>query len=118
MKKKELGITKGNVSVIADTTYPSLHQIWSNIGDKETFPTYIAKTCYAIQSEQNANLIADAFNTANKCGLLPSELLEQRVELLDALEKVKSELCAASEKYRFDSEYYKLADDIINQIER
>lgn len=35
----------------------------------------------------NANLIADAGNTTNKCGLLPSELLEQRDELLSMLRK-------------------------------
>lgn len=33
----------------------------------------------------NAQLIADAGTTANKCGLLPSELLEQRDELLNKL---------------------------------
>lgn len=32
----------------------------------------------------NAKLIADAGTTTNKCGLLPSELLEQRDELLEA----------------------------------
>ena len=32
--------------------------------------------------EDNANLIVDAFNTVNKCDLLPSKLLEQRGELL------------------------------------
>jgi hypothetical protein len=35
--------------------------------------------------EGNADLITDAGNTANKCGLLPSELLEQRDELLNVL---------------------------------
>lgn len=32
---------------------------------------------------QNAGLILDAFNTANECGLMPSELLRQRNELLE-----------------------------------
>ncbi len=39
------------------------------------------------EEEMNANaqLIADAGTTANKCGLLPSELLKQRDELIEAL---------------------------------
>ena len=38
----------------------------------------------------DAILIADAGNTAQLCGLLPSELLKQRDELLDALKALKS----------------------------
>ena len=38
---------------------------------------------------ENANLISDAGTTANKCGLLPSELLKQRNELLEVLELTK-----------------------------
>lgn len=38
--------------------------------------------------EANAKLIADAGTTANKCGLLPSELLKQRYELLAELKHV------------------------------
>ena len=37
------------------------------------------------EGKANAKLIADAGNTANKCGLLPSELLEQRNDLIEAL---------------------------------
>ena len=40
------------------------------------------------ESEGNALLIANAFNTTNSCGLLPSELLKQRDELLEALKKL------------------------------
>lgn len=36
----------------------------------------------------NAELIVDAFNTSNKTGLLPSELLQQRDELLNACRRV------------------------------
>ena len=36
----------------------------------------------------NAQLIADAFNTSNKCDMLPSELLEQRNELLGMLQNI------------------------------
>ena len=37
------------------------------------------------EGKSNAKLIADAGTTANKCGLLPSELLAQRDDLLEAL---------------------------------
>lgn len=37
------------------------------------------------EAAANAKLIADAGTTANKCGLMPSELLEQRNDLLEAL---------------------------------
>lgn len=37
------------------------------------------------EERNNAILIADAGNTAQKCGLLSSELLKQRDELLEAL---------------------------------
>lgn len=42
--------------------------------------------------EANALFIADAGTTANKCGLLPSELLKQRNELMEALRKTKEQL--------------------------
>ena len=37
----------------------------------------------------NASLICDAGNTYQKCGLLPSELLEQRDELLQTLQQIE-----------------------------
>lgn len=40
------------------------------------------------ESKENANLIADAGTTINKCDLFPSELLEQRDELLEALKEL------------------------------
>lgn len=42
--------------------------------------------------EANALFIADAGTTANKCGLLPSELLKQRDELRDALDNLTKEI--------------------------
>ncbi len=57
--------------------------------------------------EGNAKLIADAGNTAQKCDLLPSELLKQRDDLLNTLSLlIKSidpqDVCAI----RFGSDYY------------
>lgn len=64
----------------------------------------------------NAKLIADAGTTANKCGLLPSELLEQRDELLEALQK----MCEYHEKMatwdKGDNGYYS-AKKLIQKIE-
>ena len=41
------------------------------------------------EAEHNAELICDAGNTAQKCGLLPSELLRQRDELREALKQIR-----------------------------
>jgi len=40
------------------------------------------------ETETVGELIADAGNTAQKCGLLPSELMKQRDELLEALKEL------------------------------
>lgn len=40
----------------------------------------------------NAQLIVDAGNTINKCDLLPSELLEQRNLLLEALIRIRKSI--------------------------
>ncbi len=50
--------------------------------DKERVYSYTPVT------NANAELIADAGNTIQKCGLLPSELLEQRDRLLAALKEL------------------------------
>ena len=39
-------------------------------------------------SHPNAELIADAFNTISECDLLPSKLLKQRNEMLEALQEM------------------------------
>lgn len=46
------------------------------------------------EREANALLIADAGTTANKCGLLPSELLRQRDELREIAEKILEDINA------------------------
>lgn len=55
--------------------------------------TYSFISCIDSKEQQcNAKLIADAGTTANKCGLLPSEILEQRNELLEALKELYGSL--------------------------
>lgn len=46
--------------------------------------------CYGeeIEAKENANLVIDAFSTIDKCDLFPSQLLEQRNEMLMMLHKV------------------------------
>lgn len=83
--KKKLGITKGECKIDHSKT-----GLLSNIyvGSK-----YVAEVkSYGINANptkqeriKNSELIADAFNTANKCGLLPSDLLKQRDDLLSCL---------------------------------
>ena len=77
---KELGITKGEwqyrdhfsdgIVETEDTIIGHLMK-WGSPGE---------------ELQANATLICDAGNTAQKCGLLPSELLQQRDELKEALE--------------------------------
>ena len=85
---KELGITKGEWYWDGDPT---------NYDHKNEAPWLIAGGVPIITGEIEAknkadvDLIVDAGNTAQKCGLLPSELLQQRDELKEALiEAVKT----------------------------
>ena len=79
---KELGITKGEWYWDGDPT---------NYDHKNEAPWLIAGGVTIITDELEAknkadvDLIVDAGNTAQKCGLLPSELLQQRDELKEAL---------------------------------
>ena len=86
---KDLGITKG------EWTTTKVYYAGEKISIRKNNRNDIVwAICQDIESnidmEQlaNADLIADAGNTAQKCGLLPSELLEQRDELLKALQAV------------------------------
>lgn len=75
---KELGITKGEWK--AEELFGDLVVRTSN---------EIIVDMASINEDKDAALIADAGNTAQKCGLLPSELLQQRDELREALAEQK-----------------------------
>ncbi len=62
-----------------------------------------SKMISQLEKEANAQLIADAGTTANKCGLLPSELLEQRNELLETLQGTMKALKRMIDKYNPDT---------------
>lgn len=73
---KELGITKGEWAI----TRSGMDWV------VRANPTAIARIYSSWECEDaDAELICDAGNTAQKCGLLPSELLRQRDELKEAV---------------------------------
>ena len=85
---KELGITKGEWQLDELTNGVSVST--KDVDDGGDIicdaPEYaeISMTRW----RYNAALIIDAGNTAQKCGLLPSELLRQRDELREALKQI------------------------------
>lgn len=80
---KELGITKGETFVLRN------QPVQSNGFYIETDSAYIGEVGggYLTLDQYKAigELLIDGANTAQKCGLLPSELLQQRDELREAL---------------------------------
>lgn len=64
------------------------------------------------QCKANAELFLDAGNTANKCDLLPSELLIQRDELLHSLTKALNDFKNST----WTEETYKLIEGTIEKI--
>ena len=78
---KELGITKGEWVV---EQYGGYYTLQNRIG-YEGDDLLSSEGVGSFTAEHNAELCCDAGNTAQKCGLLPSELLQQRDELREAL---------------------------------
>ena len=76
---KELGITKGEWVV---EQYGGYYTLQNRIG-YEGDDLLSSEGVGSFTAEHNAELCCDAGNTAQKCGLLPSELLQQRDELRD-----------------------------------
>lgn len=80
---KELGITKGKWVGVDYAGHYSL----------QVAPFYGARDLLdedkTNEAEANMKLCCDAGNTAQKCGLLPSELLKQRNELKEELAEQK-----------------------------
>ena len=52
------------------------------------FDKNIGNQSHIEENENNAKLIADAGTTANKCGKLPSQLLQENEEMKAMLEKI------------------------------
>lgn len=73
MKKKEYLMTENVGSICIHTTeMNSICDFWKESEDRS-------------EPFRLSEIALDAFNTANKCGLLPSELLRQNQKLLSAL---------------------------------
>lgn len=54
----------------------------------------------ADEANANGELIIDAGNTIQSCGLLPSQLLKQRNEMKEALKQVRSyDICCYSDSW-------------------
>ena len=89
---KELGITKGEWFWDGDPSNydPQEEAPWLVAGDRAEKIVIYGEI--KIANKKDAELIADAGNTAQKCGLLPSELLQQRDELREALKWVKESI--------------------------
>ena len=85
---KDLGITKGEWFWDGDPSNydPEQEAPWLVAGDKAEKIVIYGEI--KITNIKDAELIADAGNTAQKCGLLPSELLKQRDELIKALRQI------------------------------
>lgn len=98
---KELGITKGEWKYVLD-----------NI-DAVYCDGLLAET-YRDESEANAKLIADAGTTANKCGMLPSELLERYNEAIEVLKSAQPYI----EQYALESIKIRLEQTISKANER
>ena len=78
---KKLNITQGKWEFIEQTLLCGWKHLGKSIKQDVSKEELIA----------NEQLIIDAGNTAQKCDLLPSELLEQRDELLGALKEIKKD---------------------------
>lgn len=80
----KIGITGGTVVTDNSEGFPP-----NGMGhdDTEYYGGYLIAE--SILKKADAELIADAGTTANKCGLLPSEILKQRDELLEACKAAK-----------------------------
>ena len=85
---KELGITKGEWNVNGEYYRHKVMVNNSTIHVYHTVVTFDGVMVTYNNAKANAVLIADAGNTAQKCGLLPSELLRQRDELREALKQL------------------------------
>jgi len=68
------------------------------------------------EDKANAELITEAFNVTNECGLTPRELLAQRDELLDALIIAHGELGNSSNE--ISSIDYKRIENAINNVKK
>jgi len=86
---KDLGITKGEIIIDTDMGY-AFDLVLKGKEEEQVYMPLLDRRCVGKKEMiANANLFADAHNTAQACGLLPSELLRQRDELKEELAEQK-----------------------------
>ena len=85
---KELGIIKGKWQHNKHSR-GNIECNGRSIANCMGYSTNIGNGEHIVENYANAELVIDAGNTAQKCGLLPSELLRQRDELREALAEQK-----------------------------
>ena len=93
MKTQEIlaNITKGTWEINSQRNLIKCDKKWVADASVEGF-----EKVSAIEQEANCELILDAGDTSQECGLLPSELLKQRNELLVALYQINGHIADAS----------------------
>lgn len=84
--KNKLGITEREWKCYRKTDNHKIEQIRVSGGEIVCHIPFFNND----KSEANAKLIADAGTTANKCGKLPSELLQENEEMKALLEELQS----------------------------
>lgn len=84
---KELGIIKGKWQHNKHSR-GNIECNGRSIANCMGYSTNIGNGEHIVENYANAELVIDAGNTAQKCGLLPSELLRQRDELREALQSL------------------------------
>ncbi len=110
MKKNMLGITEGKAKV-----YPLKNSYHVNVG----FIHVASLVCVDNpNADSNATLIADAFNTANECQLLPSELLRQRDELIMYTKSLMEYINSTRSPMTTEKQLIERLRNTINQIEQ
>ncbi len=118
---KELGITKG------ESVYPKAQPVARNGFYILTDTAFIGEVGGGyLEIEQYkalAELFADAGNTAQKCGLLPSELLKQRDELKRMINSLSLSIAAHPDYVNGEEEdewhdLISLADELIKSTEQ
>ena len=120
---KELGITKGEWKVDDEYLRHKIEINSSTIHLYHTVVTFGGTMITYNAAKANAMLIVDAGNTAQKCGLLPSELLKQRDELKRMINSLSLSIAAHPDYVNGEEEdewhdLISLADELIKSTEQ
>lgn len=116
--ENKLGITEGEWFIQGDK-YPTIQSRHNGDGIK-TLPTIATVNSTFIEYEEyraNSKLMTDAGNTAQKCGLLPSKLLAQRDEMMNAINLMLETLERENLLWRYEDEVTSMKNSITKVTE-